>query len=345
MERYYLGLSRCIAAVAIIFMTCVTAVFNVKKSRTALKKLENMSDVALVLTPLLLTYSTFAIMNGFVHTWVQDDTFLHFGGIIRQWSAFLATNWITAIIVSFCAVGHVPFRFFSASFRKRLSTKSFMLNLSSYLFALVVTVLCCCLSPSLTEGMIDIVNISSKPDMWSLLYGCVCILQFCGSGNESTNNLRNKRYNCRPTNIKKYIAKSEYIQKFCINEKRGEGSHLFFWTHHLPLKDTAAFAMDEENWDLPQDVVETISRYAKELGEYAEKTESRIKESDIPEFKEVLPPWIVFPLYPVNTIGWRMGIGEGYMMAFSKFLESLSKEELEEYKNLYPEPEYFKSSF
>ena len=189
MERYYLGLSKCIAAALIIFLTFVTAMFNVKKSRNTLKNLENISDIVLVLAPLLLTYFTFAIMNGFVYTWVQDDTFLHLGSILRECSSYLATNWIASIIVSFCAVGHVPLLFLSASFRKGLSTKAVMLILASCLFALVFTALCCCLIPSLTEGLIDLANNSSKPFMWSLFYGWVCILQFLGSGNETVKNM------------------------------------------------------------------------------------------------------------------------------------------------------------
>lgn len=186
MERYYLELWKCIVAVLIIILTSIASVINVKKSRNALKKLEKLSDVALVVTPLLLTYSTYAVMNGFVNTWLQDDTFLHLGRILKQCSLFLTTHWIAIIIVSFCSVGHVPFLLLFPSFKKRLSTKAVMLNLVSYLFAIITTVLCYLIIPFIAEKMIITVNNSSNPVSWSLLYGCVCISQFLGSSDETT---------------------------------------------------------------------------------------------------------------------------------------------------------------
>jgi len=145
-----------------------------------------------------------------------------------------------------------------------------------------------------------------------------------------------------PFEIQDLIAKSDYIQKFCINEKIQHSDYLFSWAHHLPLKNPAEFALNEENWNLPEDVIETISKYLKVLEEYAEKTCSFIMKNNIPELKAVLPPWIVFPLYPRGTMGWRMGRGEDYGMAFGKFIRSLSEKEREIYMALYPEPQYFK---
>ena len=35
------------------------------------------------------------------------------------------------------------------------------------------------------------------------------------------------------------------------------------------------------------------------------------------------PPWVKYPEYDRYTIGWRMGAGEGYLMAWDTFLETL----------------------
>ena len=50
------------------------------------------------------------------------------------------------------------------------------------------------------------------------------------------------------------------------------------------------------------------------------------------------PPWLAFPEIERYSIGWRMGYGEDYIYRFGNWLDTLSSEELKEYKTLFPEP-------
>ena len=50
------------------------------------------------------------------------------------------------------------------------------------------------------------------------------------------------------------------------------------------------------------------------------------------------PPWLAFPEIERYSMGWRMGYGEDYIYRFGNWLDTLSSEELKEYKTLFPEP-------
>ena len=50
------------------------------------------------------------------------------------------------------------------------------------------------------------------------------------------------------------------------------------------------------------------------------------------------PPWLAFREIERYSIGWRMGYGEDYIYRFGDWIDTLSQEELEEYKALFPEP-------
>lgn len=50
------------------------------------------------------------------------------------------------------------------------------------------------------------------------------------------------------------------------------------------------------------------------------------------------PPWLAFPEIERYSIGWRMGYGEDYIYRFGDWLDTLSPEEREEYRSLFPEP-------
>ena len=54
--------------------------------------------------------------------------------------------------------------------------------------------------------------------------------------------------------------------------------------------------------------------------------------------KVLLPLWIKMPHLSRYSIGWRMGDGEDYSSKFWEWFDCLSKNEQEEYKNLFPEP-------
>ena len=39
------------------------------------------------------------------------------------------------------------------------------------------------------------------------------------------------------------------------------------------------------------------------------------------------PPWVAFPDQPASHIGWRMGGGETYLLAFATWISAFSREE------------------
>ena len=54
---------------------------------------------------------------------------------------------------------------------------------------------------------------------------------------------------------------------------------------------------------------------------------------------DLLPPWLRYPEIQHHSIGWRMGYGESYIMAWDKWAESLSRDDLVKYfKKYFPIP-------
>ncbi|RZJ89022.1 MAG: hypothetical protein EOO60_10495 [Hymenobacter sp.] len=51
-----------------------------------------------------------------------------------------------------------------------------------------------------------------------------------------------------------------------------------------------------------------------------------------------LPLWLALPEIPRYSLGWRMGTGEEYAMAFGDWWEKLSAEAQQAYQQRYPEP-------
>ena len=139
-------------------------------------------------------------------------------------------------------------------------------------------------------------------------------------------------------NLENLIKKSKYIQSLCINDPGIECFGPMLVTGHaLPLINKTKHALDTENWNLDEETKATIQKYVEELYDYAK---AAIKENE----KEVLPPWIVFPLYNSITMGWRMGLGEDYEIFFCKYIQHLKEknpDECKRYVKKYPRPEYF----
>jgi hypothetical protein len=50
---------------------------------------------------------------------------------------------------------------------------------------------------------------------------------------------------------------------------------------------------------------------------------------------DLLPPWQRFPEIQAGSIGWRMGYGETYMMAWDKWTDPFTQEQLIEYFKKY----------
>lgn len=63
-----------------------------------------------------------------------------------------------------------------------------------------------------------------------------------------------------------------------------------------------------------------------------------MKKMKIMNKKIMPPPWLAFRDIERYSIGWRMGYGEDYIYRFGDWLDTLSTEEQEEYRFLFPEP-------
>lgn len=53
----------------------------------------------------------------------------------------------------------------------------------------------------------------------------------------------------------------------------------------------------------------------------------------------MVPPWIKYPTIPVKSMGWRMGEPQQYLINFKKWWFTLTREEKENYREVYPAPE------
>jgi len=56
-----------------------------------------------------------------------------------------------------------------------------------------------------------------------------------------------------------------------------------------------------------------------------------------------LPLWLEYPTYPSGCMGWRMGGGEDYVIKFYKWFDTLTKDEQENYRKIFPEPKHWSS--
>ena len=141
------------------------------------------------------------------------------------------------------------------------------------------------------------------------------------------------------------VTVSEEIRALCIDECRDDHMSVF---HHLPLKDKEKHPLDETNWDLPEDQIRKIKQGIKELTKYANYICERygevlLNKDATPVFTEdLLPRWIVFPLYSKTALGWRMGIGEDYAELMWRWHNTLTEEAFNTYQEKYPAPRYWK---
>lgn len=144
--------------------------------------------------------------------------------------------------------------------------------------------------------------------------------------------------------IEQLVKISEEIRELCINEYQNE----FFTSHHLPLKDNAKHALDPDNWDLSEDQLNKVKQGLKQLAKYAEYIIRRYNSywAESPNgtvfTEELLPRWVVFPLYSRSTIGWRMGPGADYADLMISYADSLTDEERKKYIAKYPVPDYWR---
>jgi len=67
---------------------------------------------------------------------------------------------------------------------------------------------------------------------------------------------------------------------------------------------------------------------------YDEWADKIITEENTPQ-GDLLPPWLKYPEIQAMSIGWRMGEGEGYMIAWDKWAKQFDQEKLVEYFKKY----------
>lgn len=159
-------------------------------------------------------------------------------------------------------------------------------------------------------------------------------------------------YKIKNINIDSLLEKSNYIQSKCINEKIvNKNNNTCFWNHYLPLKSFDNSLLNCNNWDLPENEIIKINEYQKILVNYANLlidlwyiNNNKPINNMINNYLNILPPWIIFPIYNASAIGWRMGTGETYVYFYINFLKSLSEEEFEKYNITYIQPEYMSSN-
>ncbi len=152
--------------------------------------------------------------------------------------------------------------------------------------------------------------------------------------------------------IAELIVESEYVQAKCVNEVHTLELLGEVWTHMLPLKEKEKHFLEPSNWDLPETEIKKIQDINKKLNEYAlvifdlvyGGTKLPLKEV-LDSVTDLLPPWVVFPLYTASCMGWRMGNGAKYQDVYVKFILSLTEEEFERYNKTYPVPDYIKVRF
>ena len=131
--------------------------------------------------------------------------------------------------------------------------------------------------------------------------------------------------------------RSEAIQKMCIDEEIEKGDFLFV-DHHLPRKSgTDKHFLDETSWDLSDEEM----RFVKEGLQMLEKYHKAFYAGTLESGADILPLWLAFPLYPRDTMGWRMGAGEDYGMKWVSWFGGLSEEEQRKYNEKFPMPDYW----
>lgn len=144
------------------------------------------------------------------------------------------------------------------------------------------------------------------------------------------------------------IKMSKSISDLCVDRPDPNKNHLLVYIHSLPLKDPDAGKDDLRNWDItPEQKGMVISIEDDLLGQAQflwRKCSLGVNGYNFHYLnEELLPPWIMFPRYARDAVGWKTDIGEAYKWMWNAYLKSLTPEEKENYKSRYPFPVYFKS--
>ncbi|QLC20762.1 hypothetical protein HFP51_00320 [Parasphingopyxis sp. CP4] len=77
---------------------------------------------------------------------------------------------------------------------------------------------------------------------------------------------------------------------------------------------------------------------ADEIMKMVNEAHQHMRENRVPYPDPMLPPWIVFPDYERQSMGWRMGSGEDYWHDFSDWFRALDDQARAQYIAANPEP-------
>ena len=123
------------------------------------------------------------------------------------------------------------------------------------------------------------------------------------------------------------------------------------WTH-FPFKDVSqnssgnfSYALNPENWNLPEREIEVVQRCMGEIYEYASKMYQFFPKGTYIPTEFVITPEYLFRWYNPRSIAWRMGPGEGYAEWFHEKYQSLSGKEKTLVDKWYPMPKVYTERF
>lgn len=149
--------------------------------------------------------------------------------------------------------------------------------------------------------------------------------------------------------LQELIQESNYIQQFCENQDRYNLLYRYrYWYHALPLRNEQFSSLNPLNWNLPWKVIKKILKYKSDL-EYYAKLIMYLDQHQKPitdyfdSVIEILPPYVVFPLYDSKNKHWKKGLAWIYYDIYYDMAINMSDEEIINYFTEYPEPKYFKN--
>lgn len=161
------------------------------------------------------------------------------------------------------------------------------------------------------------------------------------------------------SDIKELIEQSNFIIENCKIELMNTVLDKKEYLCHLPLINEDNSWMDEDNWDLSEKRKDIIKKNIKNLEKYASYiieiykhnihkkgfNKNNFNYELLYKTNEVLPPWIIFPLYNNNSIYWKYDLAKDYMDAFNMYVNIMPLDNKTEYFREYPVPSYLWEQF
>lgn len=142
--------------------------------------------------------------------------------------------------------------------------------------------------------------------------------------------------------VESFIMISKGLSDRCDDER----------DHLMPLK--LGFSKYDffypEAWNVPCEEKEQMMKDVNLLFDYARAIvyvgNFVMERADNPKIMELfqefslLPRWIVFPLYPRDTVGWRANLAADYVKIFHYWFSVIPEDVREEYCKKWPVPAY-----